>query len=101
MPRNDAGRRRCAIYMQRALGAECRKVAESRGEKGGELGAVHFARGHQERTVMDRTEPARVTVDTLVGTAVFRIEAEPAGHPKGSQLPNVIGETVRGGHAPG
>src|SRR5204863_6530371 len=40
--------------VQRAFDAECREVVESLGEKGGEFGAVHLARGHREWPVMDR-----------------------------------------------
>ena len=55
-----------ADEVQRTVNTECREVAESPTEKGGELGAVHLPRGHRKRTMMDRAEAARVTVDRHV-----------------------------------
>ena len=52
-----------ADVVQGSLNAECRKVAETVAEKGGEFGAVHLARGHRERAMVDRAEAARVTID--------------------------------------
>src|SRR5215813_8231661 len=51
-----------ADVVQGPLTAECRKVAESVAEKGGEFAAVHLARGHRERAMVDRTDATGVSI---------------------------------------
>ena len=52
-----------ADVVQRPGGTEGDEIAEGASEKSSEFGFAHLARGHRERTVMDRTEAARVTVE--------------------------------------
>src|SRR5215469_10987457 len=52
-----------ADVVQRPGRTEGDEIAEGANEKSSEFGFVHLARCHRERTVMDRTEAARVTVD--------------------------------------
>src|SRR6516225_6641140 len=49
--------------VQRPGGTEGDEIAESASEKSSEFGFAHLTRGHRERTVVDRTEAACVTVD--------------------------------------
>ena len=52
-----------ADVVQRTGGTEGGKVVAGLGEKGGEFGLVHLARGHRERAMVDRAEAAGMPVD--------------------------------------
>src|SRR2546423_1920186 len=55
-----------ADKVDRAVSRERRQIVESMFEKVGELGAVHLARSHRERAMMDRAEAARMAIDQHV-----------------------------------
>ena len=55
-----------ADEMQRAVAAERRQVGADLAEKRREFGGVHLAGCHWKRPVVDRAEPADMTVDRHV-----------------------------------
>jgi hypothetical protein len=64
-----------------------REMAQAGGEKHGEGGPAHLARGHRKRAMMDRSQPGCMTVDRhIVGwvgkhhRGLLRAHQEPQGH---------------------
>src|SRR3954447_2095122 len=68
--------------MERAIDAEGREVAARLAEKGGELGPIHLACCHRERTMMDRAKAAHMAIDRqIVGRhrGMFVAQQRPEG----------------------